>query len=47
MSKTVRALALAALFVLGGTAAGQAATGPGAAAGRTVAAVAAGPCMAC
>ena len=56
MSKTVRALALAALFVLGGTATAHASTGAGragtttiaaASAGRTVAVVQAGPCMAC
>lgn len=54
MPKTVRALVLAAVFVLGGTATAHAAAGPGSgsagttvAAARAVAAVQAGPCMAC
>jgi hypothetical protein len=50
MPKTVRALVLAALFVLGGTATAHAGTGSVTAAantGRTVAVVQAGPCMAC
>ena len=54
MPKTVRALALAALFVLGGATVAQASTGPGSAgpagaagATRTVAALAGTPCMAC